>query len=196
MEPFFSNNDKVMFYKYLDKASNYLEYGTGGSTYQASIRKNIKTIYSVESDKDWYNKLEEKLKEIPQCDKKINIIYCDMNAQKNNWGYPGPKSNIHDWKNYSDQLVKMDPELQKDIDLILIDGRFRVACCLKCFDIINDNCLIIFDDFLDRQDQFGVVLDYYDIVEKTNDNKMAILKKKNCNSPSSELIKIYENDPR
>lgn len=185
-----------MFYKYLDKASNYLEYGTGGSTYQASIRKNIKTITSVESDKDWYNKLEEKLKEVPQGDKKINMIYCDMNAQKNNWGYPGPKSNIHNWKNYSNQLVKMDPELQKYIDLILIDGRFRVACCLKCFDIINDNCLIIFDDFLDRQDQFGVVLDYYDIVEKTNDNKMAILKKKNCVSPSKQLIEKYESDAR
>lgn len=32
-----------MFYKYLDNI--YFEYGSGGSTYQASIRKNIKTIY-------------------------------------------------------------------------------------------------------------------------------------------------------
>ena len=37
---------------------------------------------------------------------------------------------------------------QDSIDLVFIDGRFRVACCLKCYDIINDNCLIGFDDFL------------------------------------------------
>ena len=37
-----------MFYKYLNNTSVYFEYGSGGSTYQASTRKNIKKIYSVE----------------------------------------------------------------------------------------------------------------------------------------------------
>lgn len=41
------------FYKYLYNTNVYFEYGSGGSTYQASIRKNIKTIYSVESDISW-----------------------------------------------------------------------------------------------------------------------------------------------
>lgn len=50
MDPSFSKNDLNMFYKYLDKATNYFEYGSGGSTYQASIRVNIKYIVSVESD--------------------------------------------------------------------------------------------------------------------------------------------------
>ena len=50
MEPNLSKNDKKLFYKYLDNTNVYFEYGSGGSTYQASIRKNIKTIYSVESD--------------------------------------------------------------------------------------------------------------------------------------------------
>jgi len=53
MEPHLSKNDKKIFYKYLDNANVYFEYGSGGSTYQASIRKNIKTIYSVESDITW-----------------------------------------------------------------------------------------------------------------------------------------------
>jgi hypothetical protein len=50
MKPYFYSNDLKCFYKYLDKANIYFEYGSGGSTYQASIRKNIKKIYSVESD--------------------------------------------------------------------------------------------------------------------------------------------------
>ena len=95
-----------MYYKYLDKASNYLEYGTGGSTYQAAVRQNIKTVTSVESDKDWCNKLKEKLEKYKN--KNINIIYCEMKTRKNNWGYPGHTSNINDWKNYSDQFVKME----------------------------------------------------------------------------------------
>jgi hypothetical protein len=45
-------NDKEMFYKHLDNSKIYFEYGSGGSTYQASIRNNIIKIYSVESDKE------------------------------------------------------------------------------------------------------------------------------------------------
>ena len=51
-----------MYYKYLDKAKIYFEYGSGGSTYQASIRDNIKKIYCVESDLNWLNKLKENIK--------------------------------------------------------------------------------------------------------------------------------------
>ena len=52
MNPHLSKNDKKMFYKYLDKANVYFEYGSGGSTYQASIKNNIKKIYSVEKTPD------------------------------------------------------------------------------------------------------------------------------------------------
>ena len=62
MEPQLAINDKIMFYKYLDKSKIYFEYGSGGSTYQASIRNNIIKIYSVESDMKWYNILQDKIK--------------------------------------------------------------------------------------------------------------------------------------
>tara|TARA_B100001121_G_scaffold191395_1_gene167185 strand:+ start:1055 stop:1195 length:141 start_codon:yes stop_codon:yes gene_type:complete len=42
MEPHMSENDTKIFYKYLNNANYYFEYGSGGSTYQASIRNNIK----------------------------------------------------------------------------------------------------------------------------------------------------------
>lgn len=68
MKPLLSQNDEQMFYNYLDKANFYFEYGSGGSTYQASIRNNIKKIYSVESDIKFMNELK-------QCIKKTNVIY-------------------------------------------------------------------------------------------------------------------------
>jgi len=62
---------------------------------------------------------------------------------------------------------------------------------LKCYDIIKDDCLIVFDDFLDRP-KYHIVLDFFDIVEQTLDNRMVILKKKtNVNIPQ-ELIEEYE----
>ena len=79
----------------------------------------------------------------------------------------------------------------KAIDLVFIDGRFRVACCLKCHGIMKENCLIAFDDFLNRT-QYHEVLNYFDIVEQTQDKRMVILKKKANTVVLKEVIEKYE----
>lgn len=186
MIPHLSKNDLQLFYKYLDKSNVYFEYGSGGSTYQASVRKNIKIIYSVESDITW----QEKLKKIIT-NPNINYIYNEMDTKPNNWGRPGKRATNIQKINYSNHITKLSKEEQDDIDLVFIDGRFRVACCLKCYNIIKDDCLIAFDDFLNRP-EYHIVLQYFDILEKTIDNRMVILKKKkNVNIPK-ELIEKYE----
>lgn len=185
MDPFLSQNDVKLFYKYLDKASNFFEYGTGGTTYQASIRPNIKSITTVETDYIWFKQFKFLLE-----DKHIKCIYCEMDAKPNTWGNPGPNSTLEQYIHYSNQIKEV--KSVNKIDFILIDGRFRVACCLKCFDVINEECLIAFDDFLNRK-EYHIVLDYYDIIDKTKDKIMVILKKKkNVKSPSAELIEEYE----
>ena len=187
MEPLLAINDKQMFYKYLNNSKIYFEYGSGGSTYQASIRNNIIKIYSVESDKKWLNILQQKI-----TSNNVVHFFNEMNVQPNTLGYPGPNSTQAQCINYSNYIRKLTLEQQKSIDLILIDGRFRVACCLKCFDIINTDCFIVFDDFLDRP-QYHVVLDYYDIVENTIDNRMVVLQKKKCiDFVPEKLIQKYE----
>ena len=116
-----------------------------------------------------------------------------MNIIKDSWGYPEPDTTDFQKKKYSDyiRLIKN----AKTIDLILIDGRFRVACCLKCFDKINQDCFIIFDDFLNRP-QYHIVLDYYEIIEKTIDNTMVVLQKKShIKNIPDELIEKYELNP-
>ena len=114
-----------------------------------------------------------------------------MNTLPNTLGYPGPNSTKEDWINYSDIIIKISKDILSKIDLILIDGRFRVACSLKCFNIIDDNCIILFNDFLNR-DKYHVLLDFYNVIDKTSSNTMAVLTKKKCAHPSNELIKKYE----
>ncbi len=189
MEPFLKANDKLMFYRYLNKAKVYFEYGSGGSTYQASIRNNIVKIFSVESDLEWHNKLKGMIENKAH----INFIYNEMDTKPNTWGYPGINSNQLQWIKYSDQITLLDKKIQNEIDLIMIDGRFRVACCLKCFNVMTDDCLIIFDDFLNRP-HYHVVLSYFDIIDKTEDNVMVVLRKKKyvIEKIPDELIKQYE----
>jgi len=186
MEPWFAKNDKKMFYKYLDKATYYFEYGSGGSTYQAILKTNISKIYSIESDFTWYSKLKSLIHS------NITYIYNDMNTEPHTWGHPGKNSTPEQRINYSNHMLLLNKDKQQQLDLILIDGRFRVACCLKCFDVITNNCIILFDDFLNRP-EYHVVLDYYDIIEQTDDNRMVALKKKtNSVSVDEALIAKYE----
>src|SRR6056300_490115 len=172
MKPFLSENDENMFYKHLNNAKIYFEYGSGGSTYQASIRDNIQKIYSVESDIRWQTKLKRTIK-------KENVVYIfnEMDTRPNNWGNPGVNATEQQKINYSNDMRNPTKEEQQNIDLVFIDGRFRAACCLKCVDIMNPNCLVAFDDFLTRP-QYHIVLDYFDIIDKTSDERMVILKKK------------------
>ena len=63
---------------------------------------------------------------------------------------------------------------------------------LKCFNIIDNDCLIAFDDFLTRP-YYHIILNYYEIIDKTDDNCMVILKKKNdIHNIPNELIEKYE----
>jgi hypothetical protein len=184
MDPHFAKLDKEMFYRYLDKSNVYFEYGSGGSTYQANVRQNIRKIYTVESDRKWHDAVKKIV--VPE---KTSFFYNEMNAQPNNWGNPGPDSTPEQRINYSEWIRKTDA---KEVDLVLIDGRFRVACCLKCFNAVNANCLIAFDDFLDRP-QYHIVLNYFRIVEKTNDNRMVILQKRtDVAFVPDELMRKYE----
>jgi hypothetical protein len=187
MIPWLSPRDLKMFYSYLDRASVYFEYGSGGSTFQANLRTNIKKIYSVESDIEWCNALNTKMDS-----KKIVKKYHEMKTLPNTWGNPGPGCTHKEMMNYSNNLSYLDPDEIKRIDLILIDGRFRVACCLKSFACVGESCIIAFDDFLTRP-YYHVVLEYFDIIDKTQDNRMVFLRKKNnvLNVPLS-LIAKYE----
>lgn len=186
MRPWVDNNDLKLFYKYLNKSKIYFEYGSGGSTYQASIRKNINKIYSVESDRKWQNILKTKIKKT-----NVNYIFNNMNTRPNSLGAPGKNATDIQKIRYSNRIKKLNKNQQRAINMIFIDGRFRVACCLKCFNIINNNCFILFDDFLTRK-EYHIVLKYYNIVEKTADNKMVVLKKKKNKMVPIKLIKKYE----
>ena len=185
-EPLFTGKDKLMFYKYLSECEIYFEFGSGGSTCQAIKYKNIKKIYSVESDAVWYHKMKKNINK----NDIVDLQLFDLKSTSGTYGHPGKNSSKNDWVKYSNFIIDIGINKSKDINLLLIDGRFRVACCLKCFDMISENCFIAFDDFLNRK-YYHIVLDFYDIIDK-KDERMVILKKKKISGPSIELIKNYE----
>lgn len=179
-------SDKLLFQKYLDASSRYFEWGSGGSTYLAAMKPNIKSITSIESDTQWFRAVNDAVKGKSH----VKIVLVDLHCDPNNWGRPGSSCSENEQKRYSSQILYSNP------DLILIDGRYRIACCLKCFSTISDDCVVLFDDFLTRP-HYNVVLTYFDVIEKTTDNCMVVLKKKTGQvAPTDEFIRKYELDPQ
>ena len=88
-----------MFENYLHKAQNYFEYGSGGSTYHAAMSGNIKKVYSVESDREWFDELQKK---ILKNNSKVIYLFVDLKSKPNDWGNPGEGSTEEDWKNTVD----------------------------------------------------------------------------------------------
>ena len=121
---------------------------------------------------------------------KIKHLYVDLQSKPNDWGNPGEGASEEDLITYSSQFQMLTPNEKQEIDFILIDGRFRVACCLKCFDGMNSNCLIAFDDFLNRP-QYHVVLDFsmLSIILEITEWLYYV---KNVDPPNQDLIKKYE----
>lgn len=132
----------------LDNCDTYLEYGSGGSTVLAS-RKNVKNIISIESDENWLKEVNKKVTKQENSSQAYHPLWVDLGPTRE-WGYP---TNEQSWKNYwkySTTAWTFAKSLQSTPDLVLIDGRFRVACFLACLLYAKPGCRIMFDDYADR----------------------------------------------
>lgn len=189
IQPHLLPNDRLLFINYLENARGYFEYGSGESTIRASKCIGLKRIYSVESDPDWFHQLSDCVKDDPR----VSLIFVDLECHPRTWGHPGPGLCPSRKALYSDQWSRLSPDARAQIDLVLIDGRFRVACCLKMYEHVTADCIILFDDFFNRP-AYHVVLAYYTVINQTSDHHMVVLQKKpNIQSPPNDLIRHYEN---
>ena len=136
-------------------ASCIVEFGSGGST-RLAAQLGGKTLRSIETDRLWAYCLNKSLrKNYPGQD--VEVLRGDIGWTKE-WGHPRrlKESNLQKYKNYCHLPWTQNPSI--DPDLILIDGRFRVACFLVALKSIRKKTRIVFDDYGDRK--------WYHVVER------------------------------
>ncbi len=94
------------------------EYGSGNSTLWFSYR--VKRVLSVEHDPLWYSKMKEKFATRPG----IFYLHRELPA-----AYPA------EIRNYSSAF-----------EVIVLDGRERVRCCMNSLDALTENGVFIWDN--------------------------------------------------
>jgi cellulose biosynthesis protein BcsQ len=133
--------DPKIFAELLKCNPNYLEYGSGTSTQYVDQYTSCKAII-VENDFNWIQKISKTI----QRKEDIEFIHIDLGPTAA-WGYP---KEIEKYKNRFEEYYKKPWELNDDFDLILIDGRFRVATFLYCLLKAKNGTIIFIDDYKER----------------------------------------------
>jgi hypothetical protein len=115
----------------LNKTQNLFEYGSGYST--VFFAERMKSVTSVEYDKDWF----EKAKEMTKAFLNTEIIFQELN----------------------DDYSKAIKKTKKKFELIIIDGRKRVQCAINSFEHLNDEGVLILDD--SSREEYKEIWDFY-----------------------------------
>ncbi|MBB6461213.1 class I SAM-dependent methyltransferase [Flammeovirga kamogawensis] len=140
---------------------NVFEFGSGNSTLW--FQKRVNKIYSLEHNKDWFNKIKN------QFNSNVTFIYKEIDN-----GYS------QEINNHSLQF-----------DLIIIDGRNRVECCKNTLNKISPNGVIIWDnsDRIKYNEGYNLLtengykrLDFYGLAPSVCDSSLTSIfyKKDNC----------------
>jgi hypothetical protein len=146
--PHFETEGLAYFTERIGSCKRYLEYGSGGSTV-AVARRGV-PFTTVESDRRFLAAVKTKVGNgAAAAERRFLPVDIGMTGD---WGYPlffdQTPARIAKWRRYPWAPWPMSPLP----DLVLIDGRFRVACALVSIKHLYDKVdfEILFDDYGDR----------------------------------------------
>jgi len=128
-KPHLRDDEQALLRGEMLRAKSYLEFGTGGSTVLAA-ECGIRRIVSVDSDPAWLRRIGERIAH-ERATLDIELIHCNL-GRTGDWGMPLDRDleRVATWPQYFLQPWQRFLSCNETPDLILVDGRFRVACVL------------------------------------------------------------------
>ena len=110
------------------------------------------------------------------------FYYIDVNA--GDWGHPKDHTKKDNWHLYSSALDLVD-----DVpDIVLVDGRFRVACAVKAYYKLKDGVMLVHDY---AREQYHVIEELFELIER-KDNLAAFRKRAGLEEKALEMYEKYK----
>lgn len=178
-----SPNEVSLLEECLGRSTHYLEYGSGASTLRACRVSSVQRIWSVESDLIYAksNVLNDLDAERRVANGQLRLLHVDIGPTQY-WGYPTDITRRFFWPAYA-----IAPWIDcADWDLILVDGRFRVACCIVVALLAQPETVVLVHDFTWRP-EYREVLEYLNIA-RTVDTMCEFTVKKNFDRKRAERM--------
>jgi hypothetical protein len=200
-EPHLFGEEHKLFRRCIDRGDlRYLEFGGGGSTLVAVRRGGV--VVTVESDVAWVKKLRTD-PEIAAAvaNQTAAILHGDIGPTKE-LGYPADRTHADVWPAYIGVAWAEWARRRAIPNLVYVDGRFRVACCLSVLVALGpwrgtgEMPHVLLHDFDGRRPYYRPVLEYFDIVETVE--TLIYLQPRPASSPLkvTAMMLAYLSDPR
>lgn len=128
------------------EADVILEYGSGGSSF-VGLGAGAALLMTVESDKAWADRINAALATRFE-PARFLVHHVDVGPTRE-WGFPVDARRFRNFHAYA--LSVFDQPAYRHPDVVLIDGRFRVACFYATMLRIERPATILFDDYANRK---------------------------------------------
>lgn len=174
-------------------ASTYLEYGVGASTRRALEFPNIRRVDAIESGEEFlrdYLAAHADLRAGAAAGRLV-VHRVDI-GPTGPMGYPSDVSRKADWPAYA----ALPALLGRAWDLVLVDGRFRVACILNAL-LLPERPVLLVHDFWNRP-QYHAVLEFSEVEERA-DTLVVLRPRRDCTERAHamrEMLARYAQDPQ
>lgn len=155
----FSTNACLLWLSYLDPTTRYFEWGSGFTTTVAD--KAARSVVSIEGSREWYDKMTTQ----HAFSSRTLLRYVDIGPTGS---FSWPK-NSTTGRRYIDAVKEYPAQ-----DVILVDGRWRVACATAAFTRLNAGGRILVHDF--SRKHYHVLLSLYTMENETD--TLVVLKPK------------------
>ena len=177
MKPYMSSAETTAFGRYRDKSRNYFEFGCGGSTvFCDSPQRKIK---SVDNNEEWLNKVR------PLIGPTTELIYVNTGPVLE-YGNPADPTQVAGFADYSLAFSQRD----SDTDLVLVDGRFRVACGLQIV-LSNYTGVVLLHDA--QRPEYQPLFKFFTVLERV-DNLVALRVPSSVDKKEADILwEIYKN---
>ncbi|WP_101069146.1 hypothetical protein [Roseovarius salinarum] len=168
------------------RAGTILEYGSGGSTVMAAEMSG-KTVFSVESDRDWVRMMRAWFAENPPADgSEVDVIWADI-GETRQWGHPKGNAAWRRYHRYPLEVWQL-PEFRQP-DVVFVDGRFRTGCALAAAFLSTAPVRVLVDDYAPRK-RYHRIEDYLGAPRMLG--RMAEFEVEPMPVPADRLLEIVE----
>ena len=170
--PRMSREELALFRQVLGSGRRrYAEFGTGGSTLLA-VRQGFEAVVGVESDPAWLaSVLRDEEVAAEAAAGRCSLVHGNI-GKVGNWGSPVDRDQVKPWPRYVAAMWEAWDRRGSFPDLVLVDGRFRVACCISVALMAaarggqGPAPLVMIHDVSDRRPGYQRVFDFFHLEEQ------------------------------
>ena len=167
----------------MSQSQHLLEFGAGGSTTLA-LKLGVPRVVAVESDPSWIERLEaDEAAARALRDGRLTLLHADIGPTLS-LGRPADDGSRDRWPDYA--KTPWDEVDSDTLDVVLIDGRFRLACIMQSVMNVRPDTLIVVHDFWNRP-AYHQALAFLDEVARV-DRLGVFTRKPDYNRTLAELV--------